>query len=535
VGFFSYAHAVGSTNALPSEDKISSLSVEDRVGQLMMVGFYGTRIEDNLGTIINKFKPGSVITFSRNIRSGMQVANLNYAAQQRALHANGIPLLIAVDQEGGLVTRIKTHRPLPSAWSIGATQNPALAQQAGEVTAHLLRELGFNMDLAPVLDLGALHHDSFLGTRAFSANPAIVSQMSEAFAKGLRSQAVLPTAKHFPGHGGVAADSHHSLPIKTQTLPELMAQDLIPFKTWVRNLGDTAMMVAHIALPKIDASGAPATFSHILVDDILRHQLGYGGLVISDDLDMAGAACPGGVGESAIRAFESGVDILMVAWNRKSQITVFHALVAAIRSGRISEVRLNQSVARVLKAKRLFAGAPLERPSFQRVDAALRNHELEDLADSVSRTNFRIQTKGIDTAALHLNPQSSIVIVSYRAQFARAFASAKKFKSIFFSNPRIVNLQRLKRFIANGEGRVVVATIDGPGSSHFINALPAELRKRTLIINHESPSLIDNPESFAAVLNMGTFYPPAAAWTANFLAQPESFELRQPAAKEVDQ
>ena len=179
----------------------------------------GEKLNHGLDSAIRGNKPGAIIVFGRNIKSADQISKLCYSAQAASYEATGVPLLIAVDQEGGNVTRIRTAPPLPSALALGKTRDPALAKEAGHGTGRLLRSLGFNMNLAPVMDVTDPSHDRFIGTRTFGDDPQLVAKMSTAFALGLQESDILPTGKHFPGHGGLNQDSHLGTPTKRASPP----------------------------------------------------------------------------------------------------------------------------------------------------------------------------------------------------------------------------------------------------------------------------------------------------------------------------
>ena len=240
---------------------IRSMPLEKQVGQLFIFGFTGSNIEKSLKRKINSFSPGAIIVFGRNIKTLKQIRDLNSKAQKLAMENSKIPLLIAVDQEGGQVIRIKTSPSLPSPKTLALTNNDPLVQEVGYVTGRLMVNLGFNMNLAPVVDISEPHQVDFLGNRSFSHKKEVVNKMSIAFSKGLINAGILPTAKHFPGHGGVKADSHLSTPYKQITLTELLFNDLQPYKQMQNQRIPFAIMASHISYPLIDYSKRPASLS----------------------------------------------------------------------------------------------------------------------------------------------------------------------------------------------------------------------------------------------------------------------------------
>lgn len=285
------------------------------------------QLKDTLETLY----PGAIISFKRNIKTPWQTAELNSMAQEISLKNTNLPLLIMVDQEGGVVSRIKTRPYSPSALSIGFTENPSLAKEAGLATGKVLSLVGFNMNLAPVVDISDPFQTNFIGNRSFGKDPHLVKVMGQKFADGLEDSGVLPTLKHFPGHGGSIKDSHYSLPSKLSSEEELLANDLIPFSHFSKGTFPGAVMVAHISFPNIDSSGLPATFSKVLINNVLRERLGFEGLIITDDIEMHGAKIIPSVGERAVRAIEAGNDMVMIAWTKKIKKAAYNALLNAVK------------------------------------------------------------------------------------------------------------------------------------------------------------------------------------------------------------
>ncbi|MCB0392078.1 MAG: glycoside hydrolase family 3 protein, partial [Bdellovibrionales bacterium] len=229
------------------EQLISEMTIEKKIGQLLILGFAGTNVNHQLKDTLETLYPGAIISFKRNIKTPWQTAELNSMAQEISLKNTNLPLLIMVDQEGGVVSRIKTRPYSPSALSIGFTENPSLAKEAGLATGKVLSLVGFNMNLAPVVDISDPFQTNFIGNRSFGKDPHLVKVMGQKFADGLEDSGVLPTLKHFPGHGGSIKDSHYSLPSKLSSEEELLANDLIPFSHFSKGTFPGAVMVAHIS------------------------------------------------------------------------------------------------------------------------------------------------------------------------------------------------------------------------------------------------------------------------------------------------
>ncbi|NJL23838.1 MAG: glycoside hydrolase family 3 protein [Calothrix sp. SM1_5_4] len=214
-----------------------------------------------------------------------------------------------------------------------------------------------------------------------------MSEMTLAYSKGLNAGGVLPTAKHFPGHGGTSQDSHQTTPRKMSSLEELQKRDFVPFEKFTEVIFPRAIMMAHLSLPKIDASGVPATYSSTIIKNQLRDVIGYDGLVITDDLEMSGAAIKGDIGERAIKAFLAGNDMLMLAGSPRNQRKAFLDMVKAVHSGRIPLSRLNESVTRILEAKSQYSLEPVKLDE-KKVLTAFK--KINTLSLEVLKRNFKV-------------------------------------------------------------------------------------------------------------------------------------------------
>ncbi|OGQ10906.1 MAG: hypothetical protein A2138_01360 [Deltaproteobacteria bacterium RBG_16_71_12] len=315
-----------------------------------MLGFGGTRMDHTIASFLDDMKPGGVALFSRNIDTPEQTMALIRGV--RAHDPAGVPMFVSVDQEGGNVVRVKKHATiLPSAMALGAAGDPDLARRIGQSLGRDLRLLGFNMNFAPVLDVASNPDNPVIGIRSFGSNPKLVGDLGAAYAQGIQSEGVLAVAKHFPGHGDTDRDSHYHLPVLAHDRARLDEVELYPFARAFAE-GLDAIMTAHIALPALTDSGdLPATVSERVLTRLLRDELGYEGLVITDGLEMQGIVQRFGSGDAAVRAVLAGADMVMVLWYPEKKREVRDALLAAVQSGRIPERRLDQAVRRVLVAK----------------------------------------------------------------------------------------------------------------------------------------------------------------------------------------
>lgn len=317
------------------------MSLQERVQQLLVVAFDGTTAPTDM---IESLHPGGLIYFSPNAQSTSQLAELSRQAQ-RAARAAGEPLLIMTDQEGGIVTRLPGTSGVPAGAELDG--NAPYARRTASRTARDLVEAGINVDLAPVADVNTVGSAGVIGPRSFSSDPAVVTRMVRAQVCGYHAGGVAATAKHWPGHGSTATDSHLSTAGIEGSLSHWRETDLPPFEGAVQ-AGVDLVLVGHLAFAALDPTGRPATISPSLTRETLRGGLRYNGVVITDALNMGGITSWGSSPSIAVRAVQAGVDLLLMP---PQPSRVVRGLVTAVRDGRISPARLDTSVGRVLRLK----------------------------------------------------------------------------------------------------------------------------------------------------------------------------------------
>lgn len=338
------------------EDKsasiLSSMTVEEKIGQLLVVGFPQDASEEVLRDYIDRFKVSGFILFKRNYTDFDSQYNLVKSLKEMNSRKNLLPLFISIDEEGGTVSRLPaggTH--FPDARKVGKAGDPVLTYKTGMVIGQELRASGININFAPVLDIVSDSRNKLLIRRSYGSNAEAVSLHGISFIKGLQSSGVIAVPKHFPGHGSTIVDSHSQLPVVDIDKETLWSRDLVPFKDAVME-GADAVMVGHLAFPRLDPSGLPATMSRYFLTDVLRNELGFEGIAISDDIEMSGYS--GGklsLEESVITSFNAGLDVFLIGSSPEIQERVFTALRDACADGRITEERLNESVLRIIKVK----------------------------------------------------------------------------------------------------------------------------------------------------------------------------------------
>ena len=286
----------------------NDLSIEQLAGQRLMVGFDGTELTDELKLQIDTMKVGGVILFARNIETPSQVRRLCFSIQDYARFCGQPPLFMAVDQEGGVVARLKA--PFTEFPGNPAMRGPEDAIEFAEITAKELTEVGFNMNMAPVMDAAPEGLDSVNAKRIFGHDPAYVAEMGCTVIRHFQKNGLMAVAKHFPGIGRTVLDSHYELPTLDSPLAEMEAYDLIPFRAAIENQA-AGMMLSHIRYSGID-SDWPASLSKKIAGDLLREQLGYNGLVITDDLDMGAIAKHYDINTIIQQLMGANVDIALI-------------------------------------------------------------------------------------------------------------------------------------------------------------------------------------------------------------------------------
>ena len=323
------------------------MTPEEKIGQMMFVGINGTTLTESTKNTLASMRVGGVILFDRNMENREQVKELNNSLRNLSLNSYSLPLFLAVDQEGGLVTRMKQHAyTAPSAAEIGTTGIPEEAYKHANATGKDIRELGFNLDFAPVLDMGSRMHGRTYGTA-----PQQVAVFGEQACRGLRDSGVLFTVKHFPGMGRSETDPHTEKSVVNVPQETILQEDLQPFRHIIDQYPHHQFMVmaGHIRYPAFDAK--PASLSPVILKQMLRNQLGYQGIVITDDLDMGAVSEGYKPEEIGIAAVQAGTDILLSCHNPEVQQRIYRSTLQAVKDGKISRTDIDASVRRIVYCK----------------------------------------------------------------------------------------------------------------------------------------------------------------------------------------
>ena len=349
----------------PAEKILAGMTTEEKVCQLFMIRpehlfseqkqeqvediteFGVKEVNDEMKQTLMHYPCGGIVLFGGNLKGPAELARL----MEDLSDVSGIPLLYAVDEEGGGVARIANNgnfsvKKVGTMGSIGDTGDTAKAYDAGAYIGSYLKEYGFNVDFAPVADVNSNPDNIVIGRRAFGSDPELVSKMVSSFLEGLHSEGIAGCIKHYPGHGDTSADTHKGYVEVDKTWDELMETELIPF---MDNLDSADMvMVAHITLPEVSRGGLPATLSYELMTNKLREELGYKGIIVTDALGMKAITDKYGSDTAAVLAFTAGADILLLPNN---YVRACEGVLAAVNDGRISMQRLDESVLRILQLK----------------------------------------------------------------------------------------------------------------------------------------------------------------------------------------
>lgn len=326
---------------------INEMTLDEKIGQMVLSGFNGTDFNGELDTLINDLKVGGVILFSRNIEDSNQLKKLNLDIEE----ANkNIPVFISIDEEGGRVNRLaKNIKRFESAKSIGDKGDIKYAYENGKEIGKTLKAYKINMNFAPVLDIYSNSKNTVIGDRAFGNNEKIVETMGIATMQGLKDEDVIPVIKHFPGHGDTEVDSHIGLPVVEKSIDQLYDFELVPFKKAIES-GADAVMVSHILMKQIDDKN-PATLSYNLITEILRNDMEFSNVIITDDMCMKAITNRLSVEEASIKSIKAGSDIILIGSDIGKTKSVIEKIKLAVERNEISEKRIDESVYRILKLK----------------------------------------------------------------------------------------------------------------------------------------------------------------------------------------
>ena len=341
------------------EEMLGDMTLEEKVCQLFMVtpeALTGVGTVTQAGTAtqeaVNAYPVGGVIYFSQNLQDPDQTRTMLENTQRYAMERTGIPIFLSVDEEGGQVARVGSNpafgvEKIGNMSDVGSRGDTQEAYEIGSTIGTYLSDLGFNMDAAPDTDVLTNPENQVVKYRSFGSDPELVARMAAAELKGLNDQGIIGMYKHFPGHGGTTADSHEGYAYVDDTQEELKSGAFIPFQDGIDN-GIQVIMVSHISCPNVTGDNTPATLSEMMITDILRGEMGFDGMVITDALNMGAITAQYSSSEAAVAALNAGADMLLMPEDFQS---AYKGVLSAVESGTVSEERIDESVRRILEVK----------------------------------------------------------------------------------------------------------------------------------------------------------------------------------------
>ena len=341
------------------EEMLGDMTLEEKVCQLFMVtpeALTGVGTVTQAGTAtqeaVNAYPVGGVIYFSQNLQDPDQTRTMLENTQRYAMERTGIPIFLSVDEEGGQVARVGSNpafgvEKIGNMSDVGSRGDTQEAYEIGSTIGTYLSDLGFNMDAAPDTDVLTNPENQVVKYRSFGSDPELVARMAAAELKGLNDQGIIGMYKHFPGHGGTTADSHEGYAYVDDTQEELKSGAFIPFQDGIDN-GIQVIMVSHISCPNVTGDNTPATLSEMMITDILRGEMGFDGMVITDALNMGAITAQYSSSEAAVAALNAGADMLLMPEDFQD---AYQAVLQAAENGELSEARIDESAERILRVK----------------------------------------------------------------------------------------------------------------------------------------------------------------------------------------
>ncbi len=509
--------APGIATARPALDTqvdsiLASMSLEQRVGQLFMVSVFGQGLPEASGAFLRDMMPGAVALFNYNGATPADYTQTINAWQTVAIQVGArVPLIVAIDQEGGPVTRLtEGFTALPWGAALGAMPLND-ARKVGQIAADELRAIGVNMNLAPVVDV-RVPDGPFIERRTLGHDPLTVGEAASAYIEGLQERGVIAVLKHFPGHGP-AGDSHTSLPTVNYPREQIDSVELAPFRMAIQN-GAEVVMVGHLVYPALDPTpGLPASLSPVIINDVLRKQLGFDGLVMTDAMDMGAIADHFTRPGAAAMAIRAGIDMIASGPHMpmSDQQAMKQGILDAVKRGELSEARIEEAARRVLmlKAKHgLLTWLPLDPNG---ADKRINVPAHQPIVDAIYLNTVSIPQDASKRLPLMPGTQKVAVIFPgvYPAVQRECAIIDKPFKAFAYTLSPTLNEQQSARTIARDADVVLIFTFnidDYPAQAALVNAIPPE---KTVVVSLQNPYDIErgiHPAAYVAAFNS---YPPA--------------------------
>lgn len=481
------------------------MTPEEKVGQLFIVGFPYIEITPELESFIGKYKPGSFLLFKRNITSATQIRDLNLSLYKASYKHTKLPPFIAIDQEGGAVSRLPITPAPPNALALGQTQSPLLAEEMGHQTGLFLREVGFNMNLAPVLDVVDPYSTSFIGVRSFGSDPELVRDIGVAYSKGLLKARVIPTAKHFPGTGSLNQDPHVTVVENRTSLETFKKRDLVPFMGYSKLGQNIAVMMSHLIYPELDSSREPASFSSKIASDLLRDDLKYRGLVMTDDLQMQGSKQVLRPEAAALKALKSGSDIVMLTWSFADQGKAFDYVLKAVQDGDLAIEDVNNKLRRILRVK-AFANVYRKDPKVPSLLSGnnLTSADYATIEDEVLSQNLKTSLipRNLPPTKSQRKPASAekVCAASPSTDFLNSFSEGSKMPELHLQNR--TSSADIAAWMKKHHCTALFVGVTGPRTARQIRGLSPENRSRLIVVNLGAPRLFPRTRGYRQVIQL---------------------------------
>lgn len=476
------------------------MTLREKIGQRLMTGFPGTEMTEEFRQVVREYKIGNVILFQENVRDCAQLKQLCADIQAFVRQETGHSAFIAVDQEGGIVTRLKSDAVnIPGAMAMGATGDPENAFLGGKLIGKELRALGPNFNFAPTVDVNSNPRNPVIGVRSYGDDPEFVGRFAARAVQGFMEGGVLCCAKHFPGHGDTDLDSHLALPCVDKSMEQLEQVELIPFRSAVE-AGVPAVMTSHILFPQIEPDGVPATMSRRIMTGLLREKLGFRGIIVSDCMEMAAIRTHYGISEGTLAAFKAGVDLVEITHHPLWCAEAAQRLLEAAENGELDMKEMDESVQRILDAKEAWIEGK-EFPDFDFEAAAKESRRMLNL--SITQVappaeDFRFSPNPL---CIGCEPYRVSLVGNVEGEKGNPFGAvvAKALGGTCADMSRDPDAEEIARLVelAREHGSAVVGafmTISNPGQLALIRAL-AEAKIPTVAVGLRTPyDLRDLPQ-----------------------------------------
>jgi len=468
------------------EERLKEMSLTDKIGQFFMMASSSNKGVEHyleLEKMISDHKIGGVIFFQGE-REDLKIAIDRYQAKSK------VPLLIAMDAEWGVGMRLSGEGRFPYNYTLGAADDTVLSQKVGRMIAEECRELGIHINFAPVADVNSNPANPVIGFRSFGEHPRLVARHVAATVRGMEAQGVMTSIKHFPGHGDTDTDSHYELPVVNNTYNQINAMDFPPFIAGIK-AGAGSVMIGHLNVPSLDPSGTPTSLSKPVIQNYLKKELGFKGLVVSDALRMKAVADRYGATEAVVMAFEAGIDILLIPESLGEAIT---AIESRVKSGKISEEEIDQRCRKVLQAKYDYIVTPKQYEKFTAGEIQLVKRQVYEKAITVIKNEnahlpIRDYSKRIAVVSIGttVDPFHSVLknvgdIDLFHAY--SGFEAKKNFSHLLKNYDLVVTTVHTNSVISTKDFGIPKSV------SEWVNGIPAE--KRDVLVLFGNPLALRN-------------------------------------------